>query len=53
LERTPGGFRNLDDVISQEELASVSLTYRRTTGFDPESLNRRPSRSVRTKPVIG
>jgi 2-polyprenyl-6-methoxyphenol hydroxylase-like FAD-dependent oxidoreductase len=52
-ERAPDGFRNLDDVISQEELARVSRNYQRTTGFDPESLNRRLSRSIRTKPVVG
>jgi 2-polyprenyl-6-methoxyphenol hydroxylase-like FAD-dependent oxidoreductase len=45
--RSPDGFTNLDDVISHAELAEVSRTYRRTAGFDPETLNRRPSLSVR------
>jgi 2-polyprenyl-6-methoxyphenol hydroxylase-like FAD-dependent oxidoreductase len=46
-ERAPDGFTNLDDVISHAELEEVSRNYRRTAGFDPETLNRRPSYSVR------
>jgi 2-polyprenyl-6-methoxyphenol hydroxylase-like FAD-dependent oxidoreductase len=45
-ERAPDGFTNLDDVISQEELAEIARAYKRTAGFDPEVLNRRPSLSV-------
>jgi hypothetical protein len=46
-ERAPDGFANLDDVISYAELEEISHNYRRTAGFDPEILNRRPSLSVR------
>jgi 2-polyprenyl-6-methoxyphenol hydroxylase-like FAD-dependent oxidoreductase len=46
-ERAPDGFANLDEVISQEELEEIASRYKRTAGFDPETLNRRPSLSVR------
>jgi len=46
-ERAPDGFANLDEVISQEELEEIASTYKRTAGFDPETLNRRASLSVR------
>jgi 5-methylphenazine-1-carboxylate 1-monooxygenase len=46
--RAPDGFANLDDVISHEELEAIALTYKRTAGFDPETLNSRPSLSVRS-----
>jgi 5-methylphenazine-1-carboxylate 1-monooxygenase len=45
-ERAPNGFRDLDAVISREELEEISRAYKRTAGFDPESLNSRPSLSV-------
>jgi 2-polyprenyl-6-methoxyphenol hydroxylase-like FAD-dependent oxidoreductase len=41
------GFSNLDDIVSQQELEEIARTYKRTAGFDPETLNRRPSLSVR------
>ena len=46
-ERAPNGFTNLDDVIAPRELEEISEAYRRTAGFDSESLNNRPSLSVR------
>lgn len=46
-ERAPDGFANLDDVISREELEEIARAYKRTAGFDPETLNNRPSLSVR------
>ncbi len=46
-ERAPEGFTNLDDVIAPHELEDISQAYRRTAGFDSESLNNRPSLSVR------
>jgi 2-polyprenyl-6-methoxyphenol hydroxylase-like FAD-dependent oxidoreductase len=46
-ERAPDGFVNLDEVISADELAEISLSYKRTAGFDPAMLNARPSLSVR------
>ena len=48
-ERAPDGFAHIDDVVSQEELEEISRTaYKRTAGFDPETLNNRPSLAVRT-----
>lgn len=46
-ERAPNGFTNLNDIISQEELEEISRNYKRAAGFDPETLNNRPSLSVR------
>jgi 5-methylphenazine-1-carboxylate 1-monooxygenase len=48
-ERAPDGFANLDDVVSREELEEIASTYKRTAGFDPETLNSRPSLSVRAQ----
>ena len=45
-ERAPNGFTNLDEVISQQELEDIALSYKRTAGFDPATLNSRPSLSV-------
>jgi 2-polyprenyl-6-methoxyphenol hydroxylase-like FAD-dependent oxidoreductase len=46
-QRAPGGFTNLDDIVSTQELDEISSAYRRTAGFDPETLNSRPALSVR------
>ena len=46
-QRAPDGFTNLDDIVSQQELEEISRAYKRTAGFDPETLNSRPSLSVR------
>ena len=46
-ERAPNGFTNLDDVISQQEMEEIIGTYRRITGADRDTLNNRPSLSVR------
>jgi 2-polyprenyl-6-methoxyphenol hydroxylase-like FAD-dependent oxidoreductase len=45
--RAPDGFTNLDDIITPRELEEISQAYYRTAGFDSESLNNRPSHSVR------
>jgi len=37
-ERAPQGFANINDVISGEELAAVSLRYKQLAGFDPAAL---------------
>jgi 5-methylphenazine-1-carboxylate 1-monooxygenase len=42
-QRAPDGFDDLDAVISRAELEEISLSYKRTAGFDPEILNDRPS----------
>jgi hypothetical protein len=46
-QRAPNGFTNLDEVIAAHELEEIARAYKRTAGFDPETLNRRPSLSVR------
>jgi 5-methylphenazine-1-carboxylate 1-monooxygenase len=46
-QRAPNGFHNLDDVISREELDEIARICKRAAGFDPETLNRRPSLSAR------
>ena len=45
-QRAPGGFKNIEDVISRRELEDISLAYKIEAGFDPETLNQRPSLSV-------
>ena len=40
-DRAPDGFRNLDDVISREELETVAQLYKKTAGFDRDTLNAR------------
>lgn len=37
-ERAPQGFADINDVISGEELAAVSLRYKQLAGFDPAAL---------------
>jgi hypothetical protein len=46
-ERAPNGFTNLTDVLSPQELAEIFGDYHRTAGFDRDTLNNRPSLSVR------
>lgn len=46
-ERAPNGFTNLDDVISPKELAQIAEDYKDAAGFDAQTLNSRPSLSVR------
>jgi 2-polyprenyl-6-methoxyphenol hydroxylase-like FAD-dependent oxidoreductase len=45
-ERAPNGFERLEDVITHDELVTISDAYKRTAGFDPNVLNERPSLSV-------
>jgi 2-polyprenyl-6-methoxyphenol hydroxylase-like FAD-dependent oxidoreductase len=45
-ERAPRGFARVADVISDDELQEIVVSYRRTAGFDPEVLNTRPSLGV-------
>ena len=46
-ERAPDGFTTLDEIVSRQELEDLSRQYKRTAGFDPDVLNRRPSLAVR------
>jgi 2-polyprenyl-6-methoxyphenol hydroxylase-like FAD-dependent oxidoreductase len=45
-ERAPGGFTNLNEVISQRELGEIAEDYKRIGGFAVENLNNRPSLSI-------
>jgi 5-methylphenazine-1-carboxylate 1-monooxygenase len=50
-QRAPDGFADLDAVISRAELEEISRRYKRTAGFDPETLNTRPSLGVGQRPA--
>ena len=42
-DRAPGGFNKVEEVISREEMAAITENYKRSAGFDSESVNTRPS----------
>ncbi|HZT52509.1 MAG TPA: flavin-dependent oxidoreductase [Stellaceae bacterium] len=46
-ERAPQGFARIEEVIPRAELEEVARSFKQAAGFDPETLNRRPSLSVR------
>lgn len=45
-ERAPDGFMDLQNVVSEKELAAIADEYKRTAGFDIERLNERASLTV-------
>ena len=45
-ERAPDGFTNLNDVVSQQELAEAAENYKRVAGFTVQTLTNRSSLSV-------
>lgn len=45
-ERAPDGFDDVESVIPRHELVEIVESYKRTAGFDPATLNSRPSLSV-------
>ena len=45
-ERAPHGFQRVEEVFAPGELERLSAEYKRTAGFDPVALNKRPSLSV-------
>lgn len=45
-QRAPRGFTQIEDVMTREELDSIAVGYRRTAGFDAETLNAAPSWEV-------
>jgi 5-methylphenazine-1-carboxylate 1-monooxygenase len=47
-ERAPNGFERIEDILSADELATISSSYLQTTGIDVERLNSRPSWSTRS-----
>ena len=50
-QRAPEGFGDLADVISPTELEAISAQYKRIAGFDPATLNSRPSLSIHDAPT--
>ena len=38
-ERAPGGFKDVHDIISQEELEEIANLYKKIAGFEKQSLN--------------
>jgi 2-polyprenyl-6-methoxyphenol hydroxylase-like FAD-dependent oxidoreductase len=46
-DRAPDGFFRIEDVIPRRELEDVAASFKRADGFDPETLNNRPSLSAR------
>jgi 2-polyprenyl-6-methoxyphenol hydroxylase-like FAD-dependent oxidoreductase len=53
-QRAPQGFGNIEEVITRRELEQISLAYQAEAGFDPTTLNQRPSLTVRRGvPVAG
>jgi 2-polyprenyl-6-methoxyphenol hydroxylase-like FAD-dependent oxidoreductase len=48
-ERAPNGFTDIERVIPRCELEEISRSFKITAGFDPETLNRRASLSIKLK----
>jgi 2-polyprenyl-6-methoxyphenol hydroxylase-like FAD-dependent oxidoreductase len=42
-ERAPDGFANIADVLTQEELQSTAINFKRAAGLDLETVNSRES----------
>jgi 5-methylphenazine-1-carboxylate 1-monooxygenase len=42
-ERAPGGFKDIHDVLSQEELESTAENFKKAAGFDVATVNSRES----------
>ena len=42
-ERAPGGLKHIHDVLSQDELESTALNFKKAAGFDVETVNSRTS----------
>ena len=42
-ERAPDGFAHIHDVLSQQELESTALSFKKAAGFDVETVNSRKS----------
>ncbi len=42
-ERAPDGFAHIHDVLSQEELESTAINFKKAAGFDVETVNSRNS----------
>ena len=42
-DRAPEGFKQVEDVISRDEMAAITENYKRSAGFDSASVNTRAS----------
>ncbi len=42
-ERAPGGFQQVTDVLSRQELEDIAANYKKVAGFQVEKLNAKPS----------
>lgn len=42
-ERAPGGFQHIHDVLTQQELESTAINFKKAAGFDVETVNSRES----------
>ena len=42
-ERAPDGFKHIHDVLSQEELETTAISFKKAAGFDVETVNSRKS----------
>jgi 2-polyprenyl-6-methoxyphenol hydroxylase-like FAD-dependent oxidoreductase len=42
-ERAPGGFKQIHDVLSKDELESTAINFKKAAGFDVETVNSRES----------
>ena len=40
-DRAPDGFKNLDEIISQEELQEIAARYKQIAGFEKDTLNQK------------
>jgi hypothetical protein len=38
-QRAPDGFANIDDVLTHQEREQTASAYKRTAGFDRDTLN--------------
>lgn len=45
-QRAPNGFTDIETVIPRHELDEIALSFKVAAGFDPMSLNKRPSLNV-------
>ncbi|MGH3884985.1 MAG: flavin-dependent oxidoreductase [Pseudonocardiaceae bacterium] len=48
-QRAPNGFTRIQDVMTSDELEAIAMQYRKTAGFDAETLNTAPSWDVAQK----
>jgi 2-polyprenyl-6-methoxyphenol hydroxylase-like FAD-dependent oxidoreductase len=52
-QRAPDGFTNLNDIVGTRELEEISRAYKRTAGFDPDTLNDEADGRLRRPQLIG